>query len=113
MTQGGYTQAGIAVQNAEAFEHLRAAIERALADEIFFKQLKRRGLRIREFEAILRQGVVMLAKSGPEVAGDTAWALYGALPVADQAQMREFYLTRIEQLGPEVRRKYHKQFETY
>ena len=107
MTEAGFTQAGIAVQNTEAFQHLRAMVERALADEDFFKQLKRRGLRIREFEAIVQQG--LLDRSSAERA--QGW--YQALALPDQAQMREFYLTRIEQLGPDVRRKYHRQFETY
>src|SRR5207248_10308504 len=111
MTEAGYKQAGIAVERAEEFERLRAAIERALAPAAaakFLRRLKAEGVRVREFEAVLDRRV--FERLG---AAEGARALYNALTVSDQALMRELYLTAIEQIAPELRRKFHRQFETY
>ena len=109
MTQAGFSQAGIEIQNPGPFQQLRAAVERALAGKAagqYLKQLRGRNLRVRDFERVLQRGIL----DGGATKG---WALYQALPVSDQAQMREFYLTSIEAIDPELRRKFHQQFETY
>jgi hypothetical protein len=43
----------------------------------------------------------------------TARSLYGSLPVSDQAQMREFYLSKIEEVDPALRAKFHKLYQYY
>jgi len=108
MAQMGFQQAGIAIQKPEEFERLRAVIEGAInaAPEKFLRELKRRGLRVRQFEAALAQRVF-------DREGSSAPELYQQLPVSDQAQLREFYLTQIEQIAPELRQRFHTQFETF
>ena len=34
--------------------------------------------------------------------------LYGKMPASDQGQLREFYLTRLEEVEPALRKKYMK-----
>ena len=43
----------------------------------------------------------------------TAQQLYDALPVSDQAQMREFYLTTLEAVDLPLREKYNKLYRYY
>jgi hypothetical protein len=111
MANMGFQQAGIAIEKPEEFERLRAAIEKAIAGpaaQRFLQQLRRGGVRVRQFERVLEQRV--LEKLG---AADGAQQLYQQLPVSDQAQIREFYLTQIEQIAPDLRQKFHTQFETF
>jgi hypothetical protein len=42
-----------------------------------------------------------------------AQTLYQALTVSDQAQMREFYLTRVEEVDPGLRRKFQQLYRYY
>ena len=106
MGHTGFQQAGIAIEQPEEFERLRAAIEKAIAGpaaQRFLQQLRRSGVRVRQFERVLEQRV--FEKLG---AADAAQQLYQQLPMSDQAQMREFYLTRIEEVAVDVRKKYQK-----
>ena len=43
----------------------------------------------------------------------TARTLYEALPVSDQAQVREFYLSKVEEVDPALRAKFHKLYQYY
>jgi len=43
----------------------------------------------------------------------TARALHATLPVSDQAQIREFYLSKIEEVDRAVRAKFHKLYQYY
>jgi hypothetical protein len=45
--------------------------------------------------------------------GKSAKALYEGLPLSDQGQMREFYLSKLEQVEPTLRHKFHKVFQYY
>ena len=45
--------------------------------------------------------------------GKTAQQLYDALPVSDQAQMREFYLTTLEAVDAGLREKFNKLYRYY
>jgi len=47
------------------------------------------------------------------LAGEKAKDLYSALTLNDQAQMKEFYLSRIEEVAPELRAKFHKLYQYY
>ena len=106
MDEAGFTQAGIGIQNREAFQQLQARIDRALgpAAERFLKSLTARRIRIREFEALLAQGLLQAAvQEGP---GTRDEELYRALTLSDQGQMREYYLTAIEQVPNELRTRF-------
>ena len=92
----GFEQAAIKVEKAQEFASLQAAIEQAfLPDKVeqFLKQqMDRKGIRIRAFDAVLAQRV--LESFGG--AGLNAQQLYQVLTLSDQAQMREFYLSKLE-----------------
>jgi hypothetical protein len=101
----GYEQAGIAIQSAE-FTKLKDIVERALTvnAEKFLGSVESNGLLIRQYEEILNKGLLNKAVSGMESAKE----LYGKMPASDQGQMREFYLTRLEQVDTALRQKYKK-----
>jgi hypothetical protein len=116
MTQTEFVQAGIKVQQQQEFEQLRAAIERVFSSSSvkpFFKRLKSSGLRVRQFEAILAAKLFDQVDSALVASGATAEKLYQVLPASDQGQIREFYLTRVEQVDPALREKFYRQYETY
>jgi len=39
--------------------------------------------------------------------------LYQSLPVSDQAQMREFYLSKLETVDPSLRHRFKKLYQYY
>jgi hypothetical protein len=43
----------------------------------------------------------------------SAWQLYQALPVSDQAQMREFYLSKLEGIDGALRHRFRKLYQYY
>jgi hypothetical protein len=59
---------------------------------------------------------ILAADAIDRAAGDkagTARSLYSSLPVSDQAQMREFYLSKLEEVDPALRAKFHKLYQYY
>ena|ERR1700690_150713 len=104
----------IRVEREKEFEELRGAIDRALGSERvgkFLKRVRRSGARIRDLEVILARGVFekvddIMAKRG-------ARKLYQALTVSDRAQMREFYLSRVEEVEPVMRTKFQQLYRYY
>ena len=110
----GFEQAVIKVEKEKEFEELKGAINRALAPENAGKYLKRvasAGLRIRNFDLVLAKGV--LEQVGGLLAGQSAKDLYAALSISDQAQMKEFYLSKIEEVDADLRTKFHKLYQYY
>jgi hypothetical protein len=108
-----FEQATIKIQKEDEFAKLRAAVELAFLPEHterFLKQLDRKGTRVREFEAVL--SVRALEAIGAK-SGLNAWQLYQALPVSDQAQMREFYLSKLEGIDIALRHKFKKLYQYY
>jgi hypothetical protein len=105
-----FEQAAIKVEKAQEFARLQAAIEQAFQPEKverFLKQMDRKGIRIRDFDAVLAQRVLD---------GDTAQnshQLYQSLVLSDQAQMREFYLSKIEKVDTALRHKFKKLYQYY
>ena len=102
-----YTQAGIAVKNQQAFEAVKSVIDAALAPEAvsgFLRRLEKRGVRVREFEAALEKKVLQ----SPQ-----AIAAYAELDAADQGQIREYYLAKIEQVDGKVRQRFYKLYAYY
>jgi hypothetical protein len=110
----GFEQATIKVQKEQEFRQLQAAIGRVFLPgkaEWFLEQLRRKGIRIRDFDGVLAARV--LEDEAASQAGLSAWQLYQVLPVSDQAQMREFYLSRLEGVEPGLRHKFKKLYQYY
>ena len=105
-----FEQAAIKVEKAQEFARVQAAIEQVIAAEKvehFLKQMDRKGIRIRDFDAVLAQRVLD---------GETAQnsqQLYQSLTLSDQAQMREFYLSKIEKVDVALRHKFKKLYQYY
>jgi hypothetical protein len=108
-----FEQGLIKVEKEREFGELKAAIVKAFAaDRVakFLKVLEGRGIRVRDMDAILAADAIDRAL-GEKVG--TARGLYGALPTSDQAQAREFYLSKLEEIDPAVRAKFHKLYQYY
>jgi hypothetical protein len=108
-----FEQAAIKVEKAQEFARLQAAVEQAFLPEKaerFLKQLDRKGIRVRDFEAILAQRIL---EGVFGEAGLNARQLYESLPVSDQAQMREFYLSKLEGVVVALRHKFKKLYQYY
>ncbi len=109
-----FEQATIKVEKEKEFEHLKAAIVRAFAPPVVEKYLRRvakAGLRIRDFDSVLAKRV--LEQVGALEKGESAKSLYEALSLTDRAQMKEFYLSKIDEVGSELRAKYQKIYQYY
>ena len=107
-----FEQAAIKVQKEQEFGRLQAAVEQAFLPEKaerFLKQLDRKGIRVRDFDAVLAQRVL----EGFSEAGLDARQLYGSLPVSDQALTREFYLSKLEGVEIGLRHKFKKLYQYY
>jgi hypothetical protein len=107
-----FEQAAIKVEKEQEFAGLQAAVEQAFLPEKaeqFLKQLDRKGIRVRDFDAILAQRVL----EGFSEAGVNAQQLYQGLTVSDQAQMREFYLSKLEGVDLALRHKFKKLYQYY
>jgi hypothetical protein len=106
-----FEQAQIPVENADLFQLVRGVFDRLFGlDEIekFLKAVKKKGLLIRNYEAVLASGAMEKASHTLGQMKMTARELYESLPMSDQAQVREFYLVRLEQVDEAIRRKFHQ-----
>ena len=107
-----FEQATIKVQKEQEFAKLQSAVEQAFLPEKvgrFLKQLDRKGIRVRDFDLVLKQRVVEdFAEKGLN-----AQSLYDALPVSDQALMREFYLSKLEGVEQSLRHRFKKLYQYY
>jgi len=105
-----FEQATIPIDNAEVYGLLRGVFESLFSAEIesFLKAVRRKGLLIRHYEAVLAGGAMEKASRTLKQMGTRARALYEALPMSDRAQVREFYLVRLEQVDEATRRKFHQ-----
>jgi len=112
----GFEQATIKVENEKEFEELKGAIERTFRPEkveAFLKQVQSKGATIRDLEKILSESLLervdeVLAKSG-----NKARELYDSLSLSDQAQMREFYLSKLESVDTKLRHRFKKLYRYY
>jgi hypothetical protein len=108
-----FEQATIKIEKAQEFGKLQAAIEQAFLPETaekFLKQLDRKGIRVRDFDAVLAQRLLEAVLGEAELG---AKHLYDSLPVSDQAQMREFYLSKLETVEQALRHKFKKLYQYY
>jgi hypothetical protein len=108
-----FEQGGIKVEKEREFGDLKAAMEKAFAaDRVskYLRELDSRGIRVRDLDAVFAADLI------DRTTGDkpgTAQSLYNSLPVSDQAQVREFYLSKIEEVDPALRAKFHKLYQYY
>ena len=108
-----FEQATIKVEKEREFAELKSALEQVFAADRVRKYLKRldsRNIRIRDFDRVLAANAI------DDVAGTrsgTAKALYQALTVSDQAQIRELYLFKIEEVETALRAKFSKLYQYY
>ncbi|MGA8432854.1 MAG: hypothetical protein WB729_23735 [Candidatus Sulfotelmatobacter sp.] len=108
-----FEQATIKIEKTHEFAELRTAVEQvfqAAKVERFLKQLDRKGIRIRDFDAVLATKVL---EDAAGASGLNAAQLYAALTLSDQAQMREFYLSQLEAVDQALRHKFKKLYQYY
>jgi hypothetical protein len=101
-----FEQAPIAVRNEQGFAQLHALVDAAFDArdvEILLDRVIRFKLRIRDFEGVMKRGLL----------GKDAETLYAALPVSDQALTRERYLRLVEAVAPELRQRYLRAYAYY
>jgi hypothetical protein len=111
-----FQKAEIKVESEKEFEGLKSSITRIFEPatvEGFLKRMSGKGIRVRDWDGVIRNRLLdqsdeVLAKSGT-----TSGRLYEALTLSDQAQMREFYLSRLEELAPETRTKFKQLYQYY
>jgi hypothetical protein len=113
----GFEQATIKIEKQQEFGRLQAAVEQAFLPEKverFLKLLNRKGIRVREFEQVLAARALQDAAGESRTSSEVkAQQLYQALPVSDQAQMREFYLSKLEGIDVALRHKFKKLYQYY
>jgi hypothetical protein len=101
-----FEQAVIAVRDEQGYVQFQALVDAAFDPrdvEVFLSRVRRSGLRVRNFEAVVKRGLL----------GKTAGALYDALPVSDQGLTRERYLQLVEAVPAELRQRYLKVYAYY
>ena len=109
-----FQQVAIRIEKEKEFEELKSAINRAFGPKKvkrFLKQVRKSGARIRDLEAIIARGVFERVDDTLTKLG--AQTLYQALAVSDQAQMREFYLTGVEEVEPRLRTRFQQLYRYY
>jgi hypothetical protein len=107
-----FEQAAIKVEKEKEFEELKGAISRAFAPETvqkYLKQVASAGIRIRDFDSVLAKGALEKVVGSKQ----PAKSLYASLTVSDRAQMKEFYLSKIEEVGPELRARFQRIYQYY
>ena len=109
-----FQQAAIKVEKEHEFRELQAAIERAFLPEQverFLKLLDKANIRMRNFDEILAARALEDAGGASTKTG--AWKLYQAITVSDQAQIREFYLSKVEEIDATLKQKFKKLYQYY
>jgi hypothetical protein len=101
-----FEQAEIAVQDQPGYAQLHALIDAAFDArdvDVLLNHITRAKLRIRDYEAVLKRGLL----------GKDAVRLYEALPVSDQGLTRERYLRLVEKVPAELRQRYFRVYAYY
>ena len=97
------------MENETVFSELRGAIDRVFTVpevEKFLRELKKKDVGVRNFDAVLAGGFIERADASLAKAGKTARKLWESLPLSDQSQIKEFYLVRLEQVDVKWRAKF-------
>jgi len=112
----GFKQSAIKIEREKEFGELRAALSRIFAPEKmgqFLKLLQTKGVRIRDFDLVLASGALEQLDEELANSSKTARKLYQELRTSDQGQMREFYLSEIEEVEPLLRARFQKLYRYY
>ena len=105
----GFQQAVIKLENEKDFAEFRDAINRIFTSpqlEKFLRALKKKGVGVRDFDAVMAGGFIERADEALTRAGKSARELWESLPLSDQSQAKEFYLLRLEQVDVKWRAKF-------
>jgi hypothetical protein len=108
-----FEQATIKIEKTQEFAELRSAVDQAFGTaqvERFLKLLDRKGIRIRDFDAVL---AVRALENASGSLGLNAVKLYQSLTLSDQAQMRELYLSQLEAVDQALRHRFKKLYQYY
>jgi hypothetical protein len=108
-----FEQGILKVEKEREFEDLKAAMEKVFAvDRVgqYLKALERRNIRVRNLDAVFAADAIDRVAGGK---AGTARSLYSSLPVSDQAQVREFYLSKVEEVDAALRAKFQKLYQYY
>jgi hypothetical protein len=109
-----FEQAAIPVQNEKEFGELKGVFERLFAPdrvEKFLRALQKKSIRVRDFDRLIASGVIESLDSGLGKWG--ARTRYEALSLSDRAQIREFYLFKVEEVDSALRTRFHKLYQYY
>ena len=101
-----FQQGTIPIENPAVYEAVKSAIESAFATpsvRTFLQQVARAKLRVRDFEQTLDQGLL----------GDAAKTGYAQLGDSDRGQIRELYLSSVEQVPQDIRGNFLKVYAYY
>jgi len=101
-----HQQAVLTVSDPATFTAVQGAVDQSFSSakvESFLKSLRSAGLRIRDFEKVLKAGKL----------GASAPAQYSKLDNSDQGQIREHYLASLEKVNLDLREKYFKLYAYY
>jgi len=112
----GLQPAVLPVVRQKEFGELKSVIIRSLSAanvEEFLKRVKKSGNRVRQFDLILDGGVFERVDQELAQSGRNAKKIYGELPVSDQSQIREFYLSKVEEVEPALRTKFQRLYQYY
>jgi|SRR3954467_15846268 hypothetical protein len=104
-----FEQAKLAVGNEVAFAESKALLESAFSAanvEKFLKSVSKQGLKVRQFEEVRDAGLLDRYRGGKSVI-----ELWNELTGADQGQVREMYLTKLEEVAPALRQKFLKIYQ--
>ena len=108
----GFEQATIKVEKQQEYGVLQAAVEEVFQPqrvEQFLKQLDRKGVRIRDLDGVLAEKVLESVASVKVSAAQ----VYQSLTLSDQAQIREFYLSKLETVDTALRHKFKRLYQYY
>ena len=103
---GNFDQPELIVVDPQSFSVVRMAIEGSFSSgrvSEFLKSLAKASLRIRDFEGVIRRGLL----------GGSVNAEYAKLGNGDQGQIREYYLDRLERVPAELRQRFFKLYAYY
>jgi hypothetical protein len=101
-----YERPAMNIVDVATFTEVKKAIANVYAPgnvEKFLKSVEHSGMRVRDFEAVLKSGKLGVAAAG--------W--YATLSNGDQGQIREFYLASVEKVELALRDKYFKVYAYY
>ncbi len=105
-TRALYERPTLGVEDESTFGPVKAAVDSRFSEagvRDFLRTLDKAGLRIRDFEGVLKAGKL----------GSATEAQYRKLSPSDQGQIRELYLALLEQVALPLRDRFFKLYAYY